>query len=93
MCLITLTSAAFNRNNNIQDKKFSHALVAGIERYPVKVTRRMSAKKVERKTKVKPFIKTVNYNHLLPTRYVVATDIDLKGVVSEEKMGRKETRK
>ena len=59
----------------------------------MKVTRRMSAKKIERKTKVKPFIKTVNYNHLLPTRYVVATDIDLKGVVSEEKMGSKETRK
>ena len=59
----------------------------------MKVTRRMSAKKVERKTKVKPFIKTVNYNHLLPTRYVVATDIDLKGVVSEEKMASKETRK
>lgn len=53
----------------------------------------MSSKKIERRTKVKPFIKTVNYNHLLPTRYVVASDIDLKGVVSEDKLGNKETRK
>jgi large subunit ribosomal protein L27e len=68
-------------------------LVAGIERYPLKVTKRMSAKKIERKTKVKPFIKTVNYNHLLPTRYLVAGEIELKNVVSEEKLGNKETRK
>jgi large subunit ribosomal protein L27e len=53
----------------------------------------MSSKKIERKTKVKPFIKIVNYNHLLPTRYLVANDIDLKTVVSEEKLGTKETRK
>lgn len=53
----------------------------------------MSAKKIERRTKVKPFVKYVNYNHLLPTRYLVAGDIDLKNVVTEEKMGNKETRK
>lgn len=53
----------------------------------------MSSKKIERKTKVKPFIKIVNYNHLLPTRYLVANDIDLKTVVSEEKLATKETRK
>ena len=53
----------------------------------------MSAKKIERKTKVKPFVKYVNYNHLLPTRYLVAGDIELKNVVSEDKMTNKETRK
>ena len=82
-----------NNRDCAQDKKFPHALVAGIERYPLKVTRRMSSKKIERKTKVKPFIKIVNYNHLLPTRYLVANDIDLKSVVSEEKLSTKETRK
>lgn len=29
----------------------------------------MGAKKVAKKTKVKPFVKLVNYNHLMPTRY------------------------
>jgi large subunit ribosomal protein L27e len=53
----------------------------------------MSAKKIERRTKVKPFIKFVNYNHLLPTRYIVSTDIDLKTAVTEDKLANKETRK
>jgi len=73
--------------------KFPHALVAGIERYPLKVTKRMSSKKIERRSKVKAFVKSVNYNHVLPTRYMVSGDIDLKNVVTDEKMGNKETRK
>lgn len=52
-------------------KKFSHALVAGIETTARKVTKSMSKKKVERRTRMKAFIKAVNYSHLLPTRYTV----------------------
>nr|ALS05134.1 60S ribosomal protein L27 [Labidocera rotunda] len=37
------------------DKPFSHALVAGIDRYPRKVTKRMSKKKVQRRSAIKPF--------------------------------------
>lgn len=68
-------------------------MVAGIERYPLKVTRSMSQKKIERRSKVKSFVKTVNYNHLMPTRYLVANDLDLKNIVSEDKLTNKETRK
>jgi large subunit ribosomal protein L27e len=68
-------------------------LVAGIERHALRVTRAMSQKKIERRSKVKAFVKTVNYNHLMPTRYTVATDFDLKNVVTEEKLSNKETRK
>ena len=39
------------------DKPFSHALVAGIDRYPRKVTKKMSKKKVASRSKVKPFLK------------------------------------
>lgn len=53
----------------------------------------MSQKKIERRSKVKAFVKTVNYNHVMPTRYTVATDIDLKNVVHEDKLSNKETRK
>ena len=68
--------------------------MAGIERYPHKVTKRMSQKKIERKTKVKPFIKFVNYNHMIPTRYMVAsTDMDLKATVTEDKLATKESKK
>jgi len=62
---------------------FPYALVAGIERYPSKVTRRMSKKKVEKRSKVKPFIKLVNYNHLMPTRYTLELE-GLKGVISND---------
>ncbi len=53
----------------------------------------MSSKKIERRSKVKTFVKNVNYNHLIPTRYIVSQDIDLKTVVTEEKMGSKDSRK
>ena len=68
-------------------------MVAGIERYPLRVTKRMSQKKIERRTKVKPFVKVVNYNHIMPTRYLVSTEVELKGIVSEEKLANKESRK
>mmetsp|Transcript_7845 Transcript_7845/g.5887 ORF Transcript_7845/g.5887 Transcript_7845/m.5887 type:complete len:144 (-) Transcript_7845:50-481(-) len=67
-----------------QSKKFGHALVAGIDRYPRKVTRAMGKKKAEKRTKVKPFIKIVNFSHLMPTRYSV--DIDLKKAVDENSL-------
>lgn len=62
---------------------FGHALVAGIERYPLKVTKKHNAKQVAKRTKIKPFIKTVNYNHLMPTRYSLELE-SLKTVVSTE---------
>ena len=40
-----------------QSRKYPYALIAGIERYPLKITKRMNEKKVKRRSKVKPFIK------------------------------------
>ena len=62
---------------------FSYALVAGIERYPSKVTKRMGKKRVEKRSKVKPFIKMVNYNHIMPTRYTLELE-GLKNVISND---------
>lgn len=62
---------------------YGHALVAGIERYPQKITKRMSKTRQDKRSKVKPFIKTVNYNHLMPTRYTLELE-GLKGVVSAD---------
>ncbi len=44
--------------------------MCGIEQAPRKVTRGMNKVTIKRKTKVKPFIKAINYTHILPTRYV-----------------------
>ena len=40
-----------------KERPYPHAIVAGIERYPLKVTKRMGSKKVAKRSKVKPFIK------------------------------------
>ncbi|KLO06625.1 hypothetical protein SCHPADRAFT_910207 [Schizopora paradoxa] len=56
-------------DNGDQHRKYPYALIAGVERYPLKITKRMNEKKVKRRSKVKPFIKIVNYSHLFPTRY------------------------
>lgn len=42
--------------------------MAGVDVAPRKVTRSMNKKTIIRKSKVKPFIKSINYSHLLPTR-------------------------
>ncbi|KAI9092407.1 ribosomal L27e protein family-domain-containing protein [Phlyctochytrium arcticum] len=65
-----------------KEHSFPHAIVAGIERYPLKITKGMGQKRVAKRSRVKPFVKVVNYNHLMPTRYNL--DIDLKSVVTAE---------
>ena len=62
---------------------FPHALVAGIERYPSPVTRNMSKARQAKASKVKPFIKIVNYNHLMPTRYNLELE-GLKAVITND---------
>jgi len=69
-----------NNDDGTQDKPFSHALVAGIDRYPRKVTKRMGKKKLKQRSKVKAFIKVYNFNHLMPTRYSVDIPLDKKTV-------------
>ena len=60
-------------------RAFPHALVAGVERAPRRVTRKMGKKRLAKRSTVKPFAKYVNFNHLLPTRYTVP-DFDLSAV-------------
>ncbi|KAL0480477.1 ribosomal protein L27 [Acrasis kona] len=71
-----------NYDEKTTERPFPHAVVAGIARYPRKVVKSMSKRKISLRSHVKPFVKTFNYQHLMPTRYGV--DIDLKGFVSEK---------
>lgn len=43
----------------------------------------MSKGRQAKRSKVKPFIKTINYNHLMPTRYTLELE-GLKGVVTND---------
>ncbi|XP_045111618.1 60S ribosomal protein L27-like isoform X2 [Portunus trituberculatus] len=63
-----------SNDEGTQDRPYEHGLVAGIERYPRKVTKSMSKKKIARRSKIKPFVRIVNLKHVMPTRYT-ATDI------------------
>ncbi|OAY37298.1 hypothetical protein MANES_11G090600v8 [Manihot esculenta] len=62
------------------DRPNGHCLVAGIKKYPSKVIKKDYAKKTAKKSHVKYFVKLVNYQHLMSTRYTL--DVDLKDVVS-----------
>lgn len=60
-----------NIDDGTADRPYSHALVAGIDRYPRKVTTTMGKKKIAKRSKIKAFVKVFNYNHLMPTRSVL----------------------
>ncbi|XP_065839866.1 large ribosomal subunit protein eL27-like [Oscarella lobularis] len=69
-----------NQDDGDQRRPYGHALVAGINRYPLKVTRKMGKKKSAKRSKIKPFIRVYNYNHLMPTRYSVDVALDKQTV-------------
>ena len=71
-----------------RDRPYGHCLVAGIKKYPSKVIRKDSAKKTAKKSRVKAFIKLVNFQHLMPTRYTL--DVDLKDVVAVDSLQSKD---
>lgn len=64
-----------------KDRKFGHCLVAGISRYPRKVTKAMNDTKIARRIRIKPFVQYVNFNHFIPTRYLLNTELDTKGLI------------
>ncbi|KNC84658.1 60S ribosomal protein L27 [Sphaeroforma arctica JP610] len=71
-----------NHDNGDKERKYGYAVVAGVSKYPLKIGKGMGQKKISKRSKVKPFVKIVNYNHLMPTRYTL--DVALDGVVSKE---------
>ncbi|XP_075209849.1 ribosomal protein L27 [Lycorma delicatula] len=82
-----------NCDDGNADKQYGHALLAGIDRYPRKVHKRMGKKKIQKRSKIKPFLKVINYNHLMPTRYTFeiptefkVTHKDLKDPMKKKKL-------
>ena len=57
--------------------KFSTGLLLGLSRYPRKVHNRMSTKTIKKRTSVKTFVKSVNLNHIMPTRYLIFKSLDI----------------
>jgi large subunit ribosomal protein L27e len=61
--------------------------VAGIDRPPRAVTKAMGKKKLKKRSKIKPFIRHINQQHIMPTRYAVDFDmkklVDINGFVND----------
>ncbi|WP_411027375.1 hypothetical protein, partial [Salmonella sp. s54925] len=72
-----------NYDEGSSEKPYGHALVAGIDRYPLKVNKKMGKKKTAKRCKIKPFVKVVNYNHIMPTRYSVDVPLD-KSIINKD---------
>lgn len=66
-----------------EQRPYAHAIIVGIDRVPLPVTKGMTPKKVSQRSRVRPFIKAVNYTHLMPTRYNL-DDIDFKNIVGDD---------
>jgi hypothetical protein len=66
-------------DDGTKDRPYPHAIIAGIERYPLKVTKRMGAKKLARRSKVKPFIKV---SSLIPSPCFVPSLSPLRNTFS-----------
>ncbi|GFE55125.1 ribosomal protein protein [Babesia ovis] len=79
--------------NPTKRRPYANCLVAGIDKYPLKVTRNMSKEKVKKRLRIKPFVKYINLNHLMPTRYVVTGRLDPKVLVNDGQMESQATRK
>lgn len=46
-----------NFDDGTSDKQYGHALVAGIDRYPRNIHKRMGKGKMHKRSKIKPFVK------------------------------------
>lgn len=58
-------------DDGTKERPYPHAVVAGVDRYPRKVTRNMGAKKLSRRSKVKPFIKVRCFYFLQLIRFQI----------------------
>lgn len=58
-------------NEPSETRKYPHAIVLGIEKAPKLLSKDMTQEQMVKRTQIKTFIKTVNYNHLLLTRHVL----------------------
>lgn len=92
-----------NQDNGTNKHSYGHCIVAGIEKYPRRVKKSMSKKKIALRSDMAVFVKVVNYNHLMPTRYTldlgdaVKSNLDLAafsspGANAERPEARKEGR-
>lgn len=60
-----------NFDDGTSDKQYGHALVAGIDRYPRRVHKRMGKAKIHKRSKIKPFVKVSLIDCSVTHMYIV----------------------
>ena len=66
-----------------KERSFPHLLVAGMATNPKKVNKKMSEERIAKRIRIKPFVKYVNMNHVMPTRYMSKPELDLNDVLKQ----------
>uniref|UniRef100_A0A7S0YD97 60S ribosomal protein L27 n=1 Tax=Polytomella parva TaxID=51329 RepID=A0A7S0YD97_9CHLO len=78
-------------DDGTEGRAYGHALVCGLSKEPRKVTKRLGVKKLAKRSSLKAFVKVVNYQHLMPTRYSL-TEVNLKSLVTPELLQNKDAK-
>jgi large subunit ribosomal protein L27e len=72
-----------------KERKYGHSLVAGIKKYPRRVVRGMSKRRIARRSQVGVFLRVVNNKHFFATRYNMDLSRELRGKLSVADTSRK----
>jgi large subunit ribosomal protein L27e len=71
-----------NTDKKTKERGYGHSLVAGVKKYPKRVIRGMSKRKIAKRSAVGSFLRVVNHKHFLPTRYNMDLSKELRGKVN-----------
>ena len=71
-----------NTDGKSKERRYGHALIAGIKKYPKKVVRGMSKRRIERRSRVGAFLRVFNHKHMFATRYNMDLSKELRGKIS-----------
>ena len=59
------------------ERPYPHGLICGVSKPPRQVKRGMDKRTILQKSRLKSFIKVVNYNHVMPTRYSLDLSLNI----------------
>merc|ERR1711937_746944 len=68
-------------DDNTKERPYGHCVVVGVAKSPLPITKAMCKptprmkKIVKKRSTVKPFVKMVNFTHVMPTRYSVESSM------------------
>merc|ERR1712166_121468 len=79
-------------DDNTKERPYGHCVVVGVAKTPLPITRAMCKptpkmkKLVKKRPTIKPFVRMVNFTHVMPTRYGVESSMSkaLKAALSAD---------